>query len=102
MSLTTAYRQVALAQALDTRPDEFGEALASGAMNVEQAQAIVSALAPLRKKVAESIIDRAAVVLAGQASALDPSELRKAGRDVLQKVAPDVAEEIERARIDDG
>jgi Domain of unknown function (DUF222) len=99
MSGGAASRLVTLARALDTDAGSpTAQALAAGAVNVEQAQVITDAVAKLpvahRKAGEEHLL--------GEAATFGPRELGRLGQRIFEVVAPDEAEkqalaELERA-----
>jgi hypothetical protein len=88
---------VRTAARLDAAPSVLGDAVASGAVNQEQAEAILTTLAGLP---AEHHAD-AAGYLVQFSNDLDPAQLRKVGERILHLVAPEVAEEAERRALEE-
>jgi hypothetical protein len=89
-----ARRLVTLAKQLPSMPT-VGEALAAGAVNVEQAQVIAATLADLPAEVGEAGKAKAADVLIGLAAhdKARPEVLEAHRRTILDLVAPQIAEE---------
>ncbi|MGC9670473.1 DUF222 domain-containing protein [Planosporangium sp. 12N6] len=96
MSPAEAGRQVRLAAVLETDLPATAEALAAGAVNVEQARVIASAVAGL------PVEHRAAADrhLVGEAAAFGPRELGVLGRRVFEVVAPDEADARAREALE--
>jgi hypothetical protein len=94
MSIGAASRWVKAAAKLDAAPKVLGDAVASGTVNQEQAEAILTTLAGLP---AEYHAD-AAGHLVQFSRDLDPAQLRKVGERILHLVAPEVAEEARAGR----
>jgi hypothetical protein len=81
-----------LAEALDTTYETTRAAMATGALNPDQARAIVHAVDALPKEVPAEIVASAEAHLVELAEHHDSRELRILGRRVLDVVAPEVAE----------
>src|SRR5262245_12283795 len=99
MSIAAARRLVELASALDSGPAVLREGLSTGAVSVEQAQVIAATVSALPAEVGPAAVDKAATVLVGLAAEHDPVALRRLGQRVLDYVAPEVAEELDRAAL---
>ncbi|HET8659463.1 MAG TPA: DUF222 domain-containing protein [Micromonosporaceae bacterium] len=67
---------------------------------MEQAQVVTRAVAALPAEVGPAVVDKAAATLVGYAGDHEPVALRRLGERILQVVAPDVAEEAERAALE--
>jgi hypothetical protein len=98
MSNGAASRLVKLARALDSDLSGTAEALAAGAVNVEQAQVIADAVAKLPAAHRTAGEEH----LLGEAVTFGPRELGRLGQRVFEVVAPEEAEkqalaELERA-----
>ncbi|HET8658416.1 MAG TPA: DUF222 domain-containing protein [Micromonosporaceae bacterium] len=100
MSITAAQRLVKLAVAVDAAPAVVRDGLAAGALSVEQAQVVTRAVAALPAEVGPAVVDKATATLVGYAGDHEPVALRRLGERILQVVAPDVAEEAERAALE--
>ena len=100
MSIGAARRLVELAAAIDAGPAVVRDGLATGALTLEQAQVVTQAVAALPTDVGPAVVDKAAATLVGYASEYEPVALRRLGERILQVVAPDVAEEAERAALE--
>lgn len=72
------------------------EALAAGAVTVEQASVIGKAVAALPSEAGAATVAEAAELLVSLAGRLEPTALRIAGERILLHVAPDLAEEADR------
>jgi hypothetical protein len=99
MSIFAASRLVRLATALDTVLPATRVALASGAVSGEQAWAIKTSVERLPDTVDPAIVAEAEAALVEHAGQLDPAALRTVGERILEHVAPEVAEEHERRRL---
>lgn len=91
-----------LADALDQRYAVVSAALVAGDVSRAQAEVIVGALDALPSDLDTSLRRRAEAHLVEQAADFGPRELRILGQRVLEVIAPDVAEEIERKAIEAG
>ncbi|HET8660591.1 MAG TPA: DUF222 domain-containing protein [Micromonosporaceae bacterium] len=100
MSAGAAQRLVTLAAAVDAAPAVVRDGLAAGVLGVEQARVVTRAVAALPAEVGPAVADKAAAALVGYAGEHEPVALRRLGERVLQLVAPDVAEEAERAALE--
>ena len=94
-----ARRTVALAAGVDAAPPVVGSALAAGEVGVDQARAIVGALADLPPEVGREVVDKAAVALVGYADHFPPPQLARLGSQILWHVAPAEAEEADRLAL---
>jgi hypothetical protein len=89
-----------LGEALDARWSRLRRALAAGALHTEQARVIARALDELPADLDPDVAARAEAHLLAQAAHFDPSRLRVLGRKVLEVVAPDLADDLERRRLE--
>lgn len=89
-----------LAESLDRRYAEVGEALSSGAISRAQADVIAAALDALPEEVDDQLRVKAERHLVECAAEFGPRELRVLGRRVLDVIAPEVAEEHERRALE--
>lgn len=94
-------RDALLGERLTERYRALGDDVASGGASIEQARVIVEALDALPSDLDPGTLLRAETHLVGLAARFRPSQLRRLGRRILDVVAPDVAEEIERRRLED-
>lgn len=92
---------VRLAEALDRRYLRLGAALRDGTANREQVDVIVRALDKLPADVGQEILQLAEQLLVDECATLTPAELAKAGKHILEHVAPEVAEEALRKQLAD-
>jgi hypothetical protein len=100
LASTTCHRLVELARKLHGSAPATREALAAGAVNVEQAEVIASAVAALPDEAGPEVAAKAEALLVEQAQMLDPKGLRIAGAHILGLVAPELAEEHERQQLE--
>ena len=89
-----------LSEALDERYAVLGAALAAGDVSRAQAEVIAGALDGLPPELEPSLRRRAEAHLVEQAADFGPRELRTLGQRVLEVLAPEVADEIERRAIE--
>jgi len=99
MSVSAARRLVELASAVSSGPPVLREALSAGEVSVEQAQAIAACVAALPAEVGPDTVDKAATVLVGHAAEHDAVGLRRLGQRILEVVAPEVGEELDRRAL---
>ncbi|HET8662449.1 MAG TPA: DUF222 domain-containing protein [Micromonosporaceae bacterium] len=97
MSAGAAQRLVRLAAAVEAAPAAVRDGLAAGVLSVEQAQVVTRAVAALPAEAGPAVADKAAATLVSYAGDHEPVGLRRLGEKILQVVAPDTAEEAERA-----
>ena len=97
---SSARRLVELAAALDAGPPVIGQALACGAVTVEQARVIAQAVANVPAAAGDQVAGKAAQLLVDWAAQFDPQVLRRLGDRVLTHVAPDLAEAAELAALE--
>ncbi|QIK66737.1 DUF222 domain-containing protein [Nocardioides sp. HDW12B] len=76
-----------------------GSALLAGDLDVAQAEVIVSSLNRLPGDLEVEDRVRAEKVMLAEAGRLDAEQLRAVGRRLLEVIAPEVAEEVEAARL---
>jgi hypothetical protein len=96
-----AVRLGRLGHALDTRWHRLADAVWAGGVNIEQAHAIATALDELPDDVDEAVLGKAEIHLVAEAAHFDAAKLRILGRKVLDVVAPEVAEDHERRRLEE-
>jgi hypothetical protein len=94
-----ARRTVALAAALDAASPVVGEAVTAGAVGVDQARAILGALADLPAEVGREVVDKAAAALVGYADQFPPPQLARLGGQILWHVAPAEAQQADRLAL---
>ncbi len=97
---STARREARLAAALEHRWRQVAAGVAAGTVSLAQAEAIVTGLEELPGDLDPAVRDAAEEHLVGQASEFGPQQLRILTRRVLEVVAPDVAEDHERRRLE--
>ena len=95
-----AHAVVRLGHQLDAHPPTR-DALASGAVLVDQARVIVRAVDELPDDLDTDLVAQAEAFLLAQAAQLDAKALRVVGRRLLEVVAPDVADAHEAKLLDD-
>jgi hypothetical protein len=99
VSIPAARRLQTLAGDLDRLP-VLRDALAGGAVSVEQARAIADSVHDLPRQVGPDLVDKAAVALVDAAAEFDPAQLRRLGARILAHVAPQIADEVDRRRLE--
>jgi Domain of unknown function (DUF222) len=101
VSVRAAHRLVKTAADLEGAPDVLGSAVAAGVVNRDQAEVILRALGRLPRAVGVDVRQRAAAELVACCTDLDPALVEIVGAHVLRLVAPDEADDAERAALDD-
>jgi hypothetical protein len=96
-----AVRLGRLGEELDTRWHRLAEAVWAGSVNIEQAHAIATALGELPDDLDAAVLVSAEAHLVAEAAHFDAAKLRILGRKVLDVVAPEVAEDHERRRLEE-
>ncbi len=94
-------RDAVLAEALDERYPALSADVTAGGASIEQARAIVEALDALPADLDPEIARKAEACLVDLATKFRPGQLRRLGRRILDTVAPEIAEERERPRLED-
>ena len=89
-----------LAEALATRWHQVRSALAAGEITRGQARVIVQSLDELPDDLDPELRLKAEAHLLAEAGHFDPPRLRVLGRKILEVLAPDLAEEEERRRLE--
>jgi hypothetical protein len=92
-------RHARLAEALDRRWTRVAEAFAAGGVNLAQVRVISDALAALPRDLGDDLLAKAETVLVDEAAHLGPRELAILGARILQRVAPDLADEHEYEQL---
>jgi hypothetical protein len=92
-------RQAALADVLDKRWVHAADAFAAGEVNLAQVRVIADALAALPKDLSDDLLAKAEALLVEEATKLGPRDLAILGGRVLERLAPDIAEEAEYQRL---
>ncbi|GAA2194399.1 HNH endonuclease signature motif containing protein [Micromonospora lupini] len=92
LGVGAARRLVELAAALDTAPGAVRDALAGGAVDVEQVRVIADTVQTVHSAAGAETADKAVGVLVDWAARFDASLLRRLGTRILDHVAPEAAE----------
>jgi hypothetical protein len=101
MRKPAAHQLVKLAHALDEEHPITGEALTRGDVLVEQARVIVAAVDALPQDLVDAELrQRAEKDLVALAEHHDSKDLRLLGRRILEVLAPDIAEEVEKRLLE--
>lgn len=99
LTIPAARRLVELAATLDNGPAEIRQALAEGAISVEQARIIGDTVATVHAAADTSAAGKAVDVLLGWAGQFDATLLRRMGARILDHVAPEVADAAAEAAL---
>lgn len=99
LDMSDARRLVGLAASLDATPPAVRDALAGGAVSVEQARVIVDTAATVSAVAGAEVADKAVGVLVEWAGQFDPILLRRMGTRILDHVAPDLADAATAAAL---
>ncbi|MBM0279785.1 DUF222 domain-containing protein, partial [Micromonospora tarensis] len=99
LDVSAARRLVGLAASVDVAPPGVRDALASGAVSVEQARVIADTAATVSASAGAEVADKAVGVLVGWAGQFDPTVLRRLGTRILDHVAPDLADAAAAAAL---
>ncbi|MGC5311236.1 DUF222 domain-containing protein [Micromonospora zamorensis] len=100
LTVPAARRLVDLAACVDAAPTALRDALAAGAVSVEQVRVIADTVSTVQSTAGLEVADKAVGVLVGWAGQFDPVLLRKLGTRILDHVAPDIADAAARAALD--
>ncbi|WP_433266392.1 DUF222 domain-containing protein [Micromonospora vinacea] len=100
LTIPAARRLVDLAAALDTGNPGIRQALADGAITLDQARVITDTATTVQTTAGTQAADKAVGVLVDWASQFDPTHLRKLGTRILDHVAPDIADTAAQAALD--
>jgi hypothetical protein len=92
--------RVKLARALDSELSQTQSGLAAGDYSTAHAAVIARALGDLPPDLEPDVIARAEKTLVEEAHHLTPKQLRTVGRHLLDVVAPEIVEAIEKDRLD--
>jgi hypothetical protein len=95
-----AHRIVRVAKRVAAAPEVLGEAVACGAVNMDQADVVTRALARIPREVGVEVREQAAAVLVGLCAEFDPDQLTQIGARILSLVAPEVADELDRKAME--
>lgn len=99
LSIDQARRMQALALDLDRNYPLVAAGMREGAVNIEQARAIVEELNELPAEIGSTVLAKAEAAQVEHAARFDPHQLRRLGRKILDVVAPEIAEDIEANRL---
>jgi len=91
---------VRLANTLEQQHPDTGRELGAGEISTEHARVVVWSLDRLPDDLGEDLLVAAEKVMLEEASHLTPSQLRIAGKHLLEVVAPDAAEELLRKQLE--
>ncbi len=100
LTVPAARRLVDLATALDTGNPGIRQALADGAISLDQARVITDTVTTVQQAAGAEAADKAVGVLVDWAGQFDPTLLRKLGTRILDHVAPDLADAAAKAALD--
>ncbi|MEI2713227.1 MAG: DUF222 domain-containing protein [Nocardioides sp.] len=89
-----------LAQALDRRYGLVAAGMASGGVNPAQAHVVASVLDALPDDLPPELLPKAEAHLVGLCADHDPADLRRLGSHLIEVLAPEIAEEAERKRLE--
>jgi hypothetical protein len=92
---------VRLAEDLDGRLSPVRDALAAGTVSAEQAQVIATAVRELPSDLDPQLVTSAVDTLVAAGQQFDPWVLRQLGARILAHVAPELAEQADRNRLED-
>ena len=99
LGVGAARRLVELAATLDAAPAGVRDALAGGAVDVEQVRVIAETVETVHAAAGAEAADKAVGVLVGWATQFDAALLRRLGTRILDHVAPDVADAAAEAAL---
>ncbi|MCZ7377122.1 HNH endonuclease signature motif containing protein [Micromonospora sp. WMMC250] len=99
MTVPAARRLVDLATALDTGNPGIRQALADGAINLDQARVIADTVTTVHRSADAETAEKAVGVLVEWAGQFDPTLLRRVGTRILDHVAPDLADAAAAAAL---
>ncbi|MET8267116.1 DUF222 domain-containing protein [Micromonospora arida] len=100
LTVPAARRLVDLATALDNGNPGIRQALADGAISLDQARVITDTVDTVQAAAGPEAADKAVSLLTGWAAQFDPTHLRKLGTRILDHVAPDIADAAARAALE--
>jgi hypothetical protein len=99
LSVGAARLMVGNAERLDAGPAALREAVAAGEVNVDQARIVARTVETVRQEAGTVAADKAVGMLLDWAGDVDPDGLRKLSHRILDHVAPQVADEIDRRAL---
>ncbi|HEX7746717.1 MAG TPA: DUF222 domain-containing protein, partial [Micromonosporaceae bacterium] len=88
------------AQRLDAGPAAVRDAVAAGAVTVEQARVIAKTVETVHEEAGAVAADKAVGLLLGWAGEFDPDSLRKLSQRILDHVAPQAAEQAQQRALE--
>jgi hypothetical protein len=94
-----AHLVVELGAQMEARP-EIAKAVSSGALGIEQASVIGTAVDALREDVGADVVDACEARLIQEATHFPPRALRLLGDRVLAHVAPEIADDVLRRQLE--
>ncbi|MEU4400678.1 HNH endonuclease signature motif containing protein [Micromonospora orduensis] len=100
LTIPAARRLVDLAACVDAAPTAVRDALAAGAVSVEQVRVIADTVSTVQTSAGPEVADNAVAVLVDWAGQFDPMLLRKLSTRILDHVAPDIADAAAAAALD--
>ncbi|MFI6270084.1 HNH endonuclease signature motif containing protein [Micromonospora zamorensis] len=100
LTIPAARRLVDLAACVDAAPTAVRDALAAGAVSVEQVRVIADTVSTVQTAAGPEAADKAVAVLVDWAGQFDPILLRKLGTRILDHVAPDIADAAAQAALE--
>ncbi|WP_433550198.1 DUF222 domain-containing protein [Micromonospora zamorensis] len=100
LTIPAARRLVDLAACVDAAPAAVRDALAAGAVSVEQVRVIADTVSTVQTVAGPQVADKAVGVLVDWAGQFDPMLLRKLSTRILDHVAPDIADAAAAAALD--
>ncbi|RZT79143.1 uncharacterized protein DUF222 [Micromonospora violae] len=100
LTIPAARRLIDLASTLDTGNPGVRQALADGAISLDQARVIADTVDTVNRSAGSEAADKAVSLLTNWAGQFDPNHLRKLGTRILDHVAPDLADAAARAALE--
>ncbi|MCG5441811.1 HNH endonuclease [Micromonospora sp. NIE79] len=100
LGVGAARRLVELAATLDAAPAGVQDALAGGAVDVEQVRVIADTVSTVHTAAGAEAAEKAVGVLVEWAGQFEPTLLRKLGTRILDHVAPEVADAAAKAAME--
>ena len=100
IGIRSAHRLVRIAKRVEAAPEVVGEAVACGAVNLDQAEVVTRALARIPREVGVDVRERAAHTLVDLCAEFDADLLQTIGGRILSLVAPEVADELDRKAME--
>ncbi|MFC7546205.1 DUF222 domain-containing protein [Plantactinospora sp. GCM10030261] len=96
----TARQLVDDAERLDTAPVALADAVTSGAVSVDQARVITSTVATVDREAGTAAADKALGMMLSWAGEFDKHQLGRLAARILEHVAPQIAEDVQRRALD--